>query len=136
MVARTNGGRSFEYLSGEDPFLGYVLVQPVVKSIQSQGVISNVKHWIGNDQEGFVPRKGAESLGDWHTTSAEIDERTQMQLYWPPFEGAVEAGALSMMCANSERANLNACPPVPHQFKRYVAAQTWSTMCTLARAAR
>ena len=36
-----NGGRSFEYLSGEDPFLGYTLVQPVVRGIQSQGVIAN-----------------------------------------------------------------------------------------------
>jgi beta-glucosidase-like glycosyl hydrolase len=29
-------GRNFEYLSGEDPFLGYVLVQPTVRGIQSQ----------------------------------------------------------------------------------------------------
>ena len=36
-----NGGRSFEYLSGEDPFLGYTLVQPTIKGIQSQGVIAN-----------------------------------------------------------------------------------------------
>jgi beta-glucosidase len=39
-----NGGRSFEYSSGEDPFLGYTLIQPVVKGIQSQGVIANAKH--------------------------------------------------------------------------------------------
>lgn len=46
-VARiANGGRSFEYLSGEDPYLGYVLVQPVVRGIQSQGVIANVKHYV------------------------------------------------------------------------------------------
>ena len=29
-------GRNFEYLSGEDPFLGYTLVQPVIQGIQSQ----------------------------------------------------------------------------------------------------
>jgi beta-glucosidase len=29
-------GRNFEYLSGEDPFLGFTLVQPVVQGIQSQ----------------------------------------------------------------------------------------------------
>jgi hypothetical protein len=29
-------GRNFEYLSGEDPFLGFTLVQPVVRGIQSQ----------------------------------------------------------------------------------------------------
>lgn len=37
-------GRNFEYLSGEDPFLGAVAVQPVVKGIQSKNVIANVKH--------------------------------------------------------------------------------------------
>eukprot|EP01047_Picozoa_sp_COSAG01_P080716 COSAG01_NODE_15803_length_1298_cov_1.273561_1_plen_86_part_10 len=47
-----NGGRSFEYLAGEDPFLGYTLIQPVVKGIQSQGVIANVKHYALNNQEG------------------------------------------------------------------------------------
>ena len=34
-------GRNFEYLSGEDPYLGYELVQPVVQGIQSRGVIAN-----------------------------------------------------------------------------------------------
>lgn len=43
-------GRNFEYLSGEDPYLGYTLVQPAVKGIQSQGVIANAKHWVLNNQ--------------------------------------------------------------------------------------
>ena len=33
-------GRNFEYISGEDPYLGYVMVGPAVKGIQSQGVIA------------------------------------------------------------------------------------------------
>lgn len=28
------GGRNFEYLTGEDPYLGYVLSKPAVKGIQ------------------------------------------------------------------------------------------------------
>ena len=32
--------------SGEDPFLGYTLVQPVIKGIQGQGVIANAKHYM------------------------------------------------------------------------------------------
>lgn len=44
-------GRNFEYLSGADPYLGYVLVQDVVKGIQSKGIIANAKHWIENNQE-------------------------------------------------------------------------------------
>eukprot|EP00660_Eupelagonema_oceanica_P018696 gene18696-7753_t len=44
-------GRNFEYMSGEDPFLGYTLVQPAIKGIQSKGVIANAKHWVANSQE-------------------------------------------------------------------------------------
>ena len=36
-------GRNFEYISGEDPYLGRTLVQPAVKGIQSQGVVANAK---------------------------------------------------------------------------------------------
>ena len=38
-------GRNFEYLSGEDPWLGRAMVEPVVRGIQSQRVIANAKHW-------------------------------------------------------------------------------------------
>eukprot|EP00041_Stephanoeca_diplocostata_P029361 m.864407 g.864407 ORF g.864407 m.864407 type:complete len:703 (-) comp23547_c0_seq10:3243-5351(-) len=98
-----NGGRSFEYLSGEDPFLGYTLVQPIVKGIQSQGVIANAKHYLDNNQEGYF------GAGDRHFTSAVIDERTQMEIYFPPYEGAVEAGVLSFMCANNLINGVYAC---------------------------
>jgi beta-glucosidase len=82
-------------ISGEDPYLGYVLVQPVVKGIQSQGVIANAKHYIANNQEGYF------GAGDRHSTSAIVDERTLMEMYFPPFGGAVEAGVLSVMCGNN-----------------------------------
>lgn len=95
-VARlANGGRSFEYLSGEDPYLGWSLVQPIVQGMQSKGVMATVKHYLDNNQEGL---NGA---GDRHATSENVDERTQMELYFPPFAGAVEAGALAVMCANN-----------------------------------
>lgn len=43
-IARVpRNGRNFEYISGEDPYLGYVLVQPVVTGIQAQGVVANAK---------------------------------------------------------------------------------------------
>ena len=107
-VARiANGGRSFEYLSGEDPLLGHVLVQPLVKGIQDAGIIANAKHFIDNAQEGLL-RPGETPLpggtggdGDRHRTSSEVDERTQRQLYFPPFEGAAAAGVLSYMCADN-----------------------------------
>merc|ERR1719217_947618 len=48
-VAR--GGRNFEYLSGEDPYLGTRLVRPWVDGVQAEGVFTVVKHWIANEQE-------------------------------------------------------------------------------------
>lgn len=93
-------GRNFEYLSGEDPFLGRILVQPLVKGIQSQGVIANAKHYIDNNQEGQNSH-GEGGAGDRHSTSSNVDERTQVEMYFGPFEGAVQAGVLSVMCGNN-----------------------------------
>lgn len=44
-------GRNFEYLSGEDPYLGYALVKGAIVGIQSQGVLATVKHFVLNNQE-------------------------------------------------------------------------------------
>jgi beta-glucosidase-like glycosyl hydrolase len=49
-IARVpTAGRNFEYLSGEDPYLGAILVGPVIRGIQDQGVIANAKHWVNNE---------------------------------------------------------------------------------------
>merc|ERR1719331_299369 len=61
-------GRNFEYLSGEDPHLGSVLVPPVVRGIQAQGVIANAKHWVNNNQESART-----------SVSEVVDERTQFE---------------------------------------------------------
>eukprot|EP00730_Choanoeca_flexa_P009428 TRINITY_DN12646_c4_g1_i1.p1 TRINITY_DN12646_c4_g1~~TRINITY_DN12646_c4_g1_i1.p1 ORF type:complete len:687 (+),score=167.95 TRINITY_DN12646_c4_g1_i1:2334-4394(+) len=88
-VARVpTNGRNFEYASGEDPFLGYTLVQPLIKGIQSQGVIANAKHYVNNNQET-----------NRHGVSENVDERTRFEMYYPPFEGAIEAGVGSFMCS-------------------------------------
>jgi len=81
-------GRNFEYLSGEDPHLGATLVAAVVPEIQKHGVIANVKHFIGNNQE--TDRLGGDMV---------IQERALHELYLPPFEAAAEAGVLSAMCS-------------------------------------
>lgn len=81
-------GRNFEYISGEDPYLGYAMVQPLVKGIQSQNVIANAKHWVENNQEV-----------DRSTVDATVDERTRYEIYYPPFVGAVEAEVGSFMCS-------------------------------------
>jgi len=88
-VARLpRNGRNFEYLSGEDPYLGYTLVKPVIEGIQSQKVVANAKHFINNNQET-----------NRNAVSEEVDERTRFEMYYPPFAGAVEAGVGSVMCS-------------------------------------
>lgn len=75
-VARVpNAGRNFEYLSGEDPLLGSVMGAKVVEGIQSQGVMANAKHWVNNEIED-----------DRNFVSANVDERTRFELYYPPFQ--------------------------------------------------
>ena len=73
------GGRSFEYLTGEDPFLGAALVPPVVRGIQSHGVMATTKHFALNDEE--VNRTFIDVVAD---------ERTLREIYLPPFEAAVK----------------------------------------------
>jgi beta-glucosidase len=72
-------GRSFEYMTGEDPFLGAVLVAAEVTGIQSQGVMATTKHYVANDAE--VNRFFVNSV---------VDERTLREIYLPPFEAAVK----------------------------------------------
>lgn len=43
-----NCGRNFEYIAGEDPELGRTMVPPVIKGIQSQGVIGEFDVPFGN----------------------------------------------------------------------------------------
>lgn len=81
-------GRNFEYLSGEDPYLGYHIVQNVITGIQSRNVIANAKHFVVNNQE--TKR---------NSINVEVDERTRFEMYYPPFEGAINAGVGSFMCS-------------------------------------
>jgi beta-glucosidase len=88
-IARVpQNGRNFEYISGEDPYLGYTMVQPLVKGIQSQKVMANAKHFVLNNQET-----------NRDTVSDDADERTRFELYYQPFLGAIEAGVGSFMCS-------------------------------------
>ena len=75
------GGRNFEYMTGEDPYLGSQLIPKVIEAIQEQGVWACAKHYVCNDQE--VNRTNINEI---------IDERTLREIYLPPFEAAVKEG--------------------------------------------
>jgi beta-glucosidase len=71
-------GRNFEYF-GEDPFLAARTAVAYIEGVQSQGVSSTVKHFMGNNSEF-----------DRHNTESIIDERTMREIYLPAFEAAVK----------------------------------------------
>ena len=80
------GGRNFECMS-EDPYLTARVAVAYVRGVQSEGVASCIKHFVGNDTEF-----------ERNTIDSRIDERTMRELYLVPFEAAVkEAGVLAVM---------------------------------------
>jgi len=110
-------GRNFEYLSGEDPFLGAQAATQVVKGIQSQKVIATAKHYINNNQEQ-----------DRNTVSANDDERTRMEIYAPPFFASVAAGVGSIMCSYNKINNVYACEnqqTLNTELKGYAGFEYW-----------
>jgi beta-glucosidase len=82
-------GRNFEYISGEDPFLASQLVVPLIRGVQSQGVVATIKHFAANNQE--TNRDHINVI---------VDERTLREIYLPAFEAAVRiAGVGAVMDA-------------------------------------
>jgi len=82
------GGRTFEYLSGEDPTLASVLTEAAIRGTQSKGVISVPKTLANNNQQTHEI--------DW---VSEVDWQTHEELYAPAFRASVDAEAGSIMCA-------------------------------------
>ena len=80
-------GRNFEYFS-EDPYLSGVFGREYIRGVQSLRVGATVKHYCANNQE---------FCRQWQ--SSEVDERTLREIYLKPFELALQAKPLAVMCA-------------------------------------
>jgi beta-glucosidase len=78
-------GRNFEYF-GEDPFLRSRMIEEYVKGVQSTGVVATLKHFVANNTEYF--RRRSNSI---------VDERALHEIYLPPFEAGIKAGAKAVM---------------------------------------
>ncbi len=87
MARAYQNGRNFESY-GEDPYLSSVMAAAHVQGFQSQGVIATAKHFVCNDQET-----------DRWLVSADADERTRQEVYYPPFRACVDSGLGAIMAA-------------------------------------
>ena len=79
---------------GEDPFLTGELGAAEIAGIQNEGVLSQVKHFIGYDT---------------NATDVFIDQQTLHEVYAAPFAAAVKAGVSSVMCSYNKINGRYAC---------------------------
>ncbi|KAF4784956.1 beta-glucosidase [Colletotrichum scovillei] len=97
------GGRNWEGFS-VDPYLAGQLNAETIIGHQEAGVIANLKHFIGNEQETFRrPYFGVEAA------SSNIDDKTLHEFYLWPFVDGVRAGAASIMCSYNRINNTYGC---------------------------
>jgi beta-glucosidase len=98
LVRDPRNGRNFEY-GGEDPLLAGTIVGAQVRGIQSNHIISTVKHYALNDQE-----TGRMVL------NAQIDEAAARESDLLAFEIAIEQGQPgAIMCAYNRVNGVYAC---------------------------
>jgi beta-glucosidase len=85
-------GRSFESLS-EDPYLTSELGTSEIEGVQSQDVMSQVKHYTDYGQETYRNSPADNNI---------VSDRALQEIYNAPFEAAVsQANVASVMCAYS-----------------------------------
>lgn len=90
-------GRSTESF-GEDPFLAAHIVAPEVAGIQSEHVLTTIKHFAVYTQE--QGRLGDNPIGERPAVDEIVSERAIREIYLPAFEAAVvEGGAGGVMCS-------------------------------------
>lgn len=87
-------GRSFEYVTGEDPLLGATFLPAIVQAMQKHRVMATIKHPVLNDQE--INRE---------TINIVVDERTLREIYLPPFESAVKLADPAALMGSYNKVN-------------------------------
>lgn len=90
-------GRNFEYYS-EDPFLTSRIGTAAVRGIQSQGVLTTLKHFACNNME--TSRNFYDSI---------VDERTLHEIYLPGFKAAIAEGQAACVMTAFNQFNGTSC---------------------------
>ncbi|KXJ88168.1 Cel3e putative secreted beta-glucosidase [Microdochium bolleyi] len=96
-------GRNWEGFS-VDPYLTGILAAESIRGHQDAGVIANLKHFVGNEQETYRrPYFGVEAV------SSNIDDTTLHEFYAWPFMDGVHANVSSIMCSYQRTNNSYGC---------------------------
>ncbi|KAB8076562.1 glycosyl hydrolase family 3 N terminal domain-containing protein [Aspergillus leporis] len=101
------GGRNWEGFS-VDPYHSGLLVYETIRGVQAAGVGTSTKHYIANEQE---TNRNPETVAGLNIASASsnIDDKTMHELYLWPFQDAVRAGSVSIMCSYQRINNSYGC---------------------------
>lgn len=121
-VARN--GRNFEYISGEDPYLGSKMAAAYVTGVQNEGVMTVTKHYALNHEEAKRD-----------SGSSNADDKTVWELYYPPFQAAIDAGTTAAMCSYNKEDEVYSCSnektlqsmKVGMGFQGFVQSDWWAT---------
>ncbi|KAL1762485.1 glycoside hydrolase family 3 protein [Schizophyllum commune] len=84
------GGRNWEGF-GADPYLSGEASYETIIGVQSVGVQGSAKHFINNDQEHFR-----------ESSSSNVDDRAQHEIYLAPFLKSAQANVASFMCSYNQ----------------------------------
>lgn len=95
-ITRFPGASRNQTTGGEDPYLISQLGVAEINAIQSQGLMSQAKHFALYNQSTNVAGGNAR-------LNVNVDQQTLHEIYLAPFEAAVkDAGISSLMCAYSK----------------------------------
>ncbi|KAI1088101.1 glycoside hydrolase family 3 protein [Rostrohypoxylon terebratum] len=133
----TVSGRNWEGFSN-DPYLCGALAADTIKGVQSVGVSTSTKHFIGNEQE--TNRNPEDNVS---SVSANIDDKTMHEMYLWPFQDAVKAGTVNIMCSYnrvnnsygcSNSKNINGLLKTELGFQGFVVSDWWAQHAGVATA--
>ncbi|KAH8995015.1 glycoside hydrolase family 3 protein [Lactarius akahatsu] len=122
-----NGGRNWEGF-GADPFLVSAAAYETIIGVQAMGVQAVAKSFINNEQQTQRDKY-----------NANVDDRTQHEIYAAPFLRSVMAGVASVMCSSNLVNGTYACEnsqllrsmlKIEFDFRGFVMSDWYATHST------